>query len=270
LKRKITYGILTVLLLAGIYLGLRFAFGFFTPFNCWTAQQDIKNGKIKIAEVGEMPLNFEQKQKLANAYGFDFYLFGCNVTKDVINGTKYYNEVMIDHLEEKHGKGWWTTFQSKLDSIDDAADDLQNPVARRLSFRNIEEVTADTSVGVWVKKQDSSFSLALHFQDKDTLSVSYSPECWLMFPYQLDGNKIVVYWDNNIDTKYDFDLVRAVSKTDKQYIGKPFMVLALENDTTLSATYPLQELVRKINRASKVRTFFPDRFQVVQEGEMYD
>jgi hypothetical protein len=120
LKRKITYGLLTIVLLVGLYFGLRFAFGLFTPFNFWTAGQDIKNGKIQIAEIGEIPLNFDQKQKLANSYGFDSYLFGCNVTTDVINGTDYYNRKMVDHLEGKYGKGWWTKFQTQLDSIDNA------------------------------------------------------------------------------------------------------------------------------------------------------
>lgn len=92
---------MTIVLIVGLYLGLRFAFGLFTPFNFWTAGQDIKNGKIQIAEIGEMPLNFEQKQKLANSYGFDFYLFGCNVTTDVINGTEYYNRKMVEHLIEQ-------------------------------------------------------------------------------------------------------------------------------------------------------------------------
>lgn len=111
---------MTIVLLGGLYFGLRFAFGLFTPFNFWTAGQDIKNGKIQIAEIGEMPLNFEQKQLLANYYGFDFYLFGCNVTTDIIKGTEYYNKKMVDHLESKYGKGWWTKFQTQLDSIDNA------------------------------------------------------------------------------------------------------------------------------------------------------
>jgi hypothetical protein len=118
LKRKITYGLLKIALLGGLYFGLRFAFGLFTPFNFWTAGQDIKNGKIQITEICEMPLNFEQKQNLAKSYGFEFYLFGCNVTTDIINGTEYYNKKMVDHLERKYGAGWWTRFQSQLDSID--------------------------------------------------------------------------------------------------------------------------------------------------------
>lgn len=270
MKRKITYGLLTILLIGGLYFGLRFAFGLFTPFNFWTAGQDIKNGKIQIAEIGEMPLNFDQKQKLANSYGFKFYLFGCNVSTDIINGTEYYNNSMVDHLESKFGAGWWTNFQTQLDSIDNAKADLNEQITKKLSFKHISEIVADSSYGVWVEKQGSNFSLALHFQYKDTLAVSYSPECWLMFPYKLDDNKIIVYWDNNIDTKYDFDLVKAVNKIDKKHIGRPFMVLELVNDTTFNATYILKDLIRKINSSSKERTFFPDRFNVVQDGEMYD
>lgn len=141
---------------------------------------------------------------------------------------------------------------------------------RRIAFNTIAEITADTSSSIWVKKQDNTFSLALHFQYKDTLAVSYSPECWLTFPYKLEQDKIVVYWDNNIDTKYDFDIVKAINKSNKKYIGKPFMTLELVNDTICNATYLLEELVRDINSASKKRTFFPDKFTVIQDGEMYD
>jgi hypothetical protein len=117
LKSKITYGLLTTLSLGGLYLGLRFAFGLFTPFNSWTAHQDIKNGKIRIIELGELPLNHRQRIELANSFGFDIYYYGCNLTRDIINGTAYYNQTIIEHLEKKHGSSWWTNFQMQLDSI---------------------------------------------------------------------------------------------------------------------------------------------------------
>ncbi|MGX7668734.1 FEKKY domain-containing protein [Flavobacterium pedocola] len=121
MKRKTTYTFLTILIIAGIYLGLRFVFGFFTPFNSWTAQQDIDNGKIQIVELGELPLNAAQKHNLANRYGFKLYYYGCNVSTDIQNGTDYYNKKMIGHLEHKYGIGWWTKFQHQLDSIDKTA-----------------------------------------------------------------------------------------------------------------------------------------------------
>ena len=97
--------------------------------------------------------------------------------------------------------------------------DPQEPEKKRLSFKDVAEIVADSSYSTWVESQDSSASLALHFQDKDALGVSYSPECWLTYPYKLDGHKIVVYWDNNIDTKYDFDIVKAVNYLYPKGIG---------------------------------------------------
>lgn len=122
MRKKITYGLLTILLFGGLYLGLRFAFGLFTPLNSWTAQarQDIKNGKIQIVVLGEILPTDELRQSFAKAHGFDFYYFGDNLSIDIINGTNYYNQTMIEYLETKYGSGWWTKFQNQLDSIDKA------------------------------------------------------------------------------------------------------------------------------------------------------
>jgi hypothetical protein len=151
--------------------------------------------------------------------------------------------------------------------LDKTNSDVVENVTKRVSFNDISEIIAESSSSIWVEKQDSIFSLALHFQYKDTLAVSYSPECWLMFPYKLDGKKIIVYWDENVDTKYDFDIVKVMKKVDKKYLGKAFMTLELVNDTTLRSTYLLEDLVRKINASSKERTFFPAKFNLVQDGE---
>jgi hypothetical protein len=126
LNRKITYGLLTFLLFGGLYFGLRFAFGIFTPFNYLTARHDIESGRIQIVEIGEMPLNFKEKQKLANSYGFKFYLFGCDLKTDIINGTEFYNKKMIEHLKTKFGNKRWTEFQIKLNNIDNEKPNLQN------------------------------------------------------------------------------------------------------------------------------------------------
>ena len=168
-----------------------------------------------------------------------------------------------------------TNLNNKTDSTtienlaNETATGRQATDTKRLSFNNVTEIVADGSYSTWVHLQDSSASLALHFQYKDTLAVSYSPECWLMYPYKLDENKIVVYWDNNIDAKYDFDLVKAINKTDKKYIGQPFMILELENDTTFKATYPIKEIIRKLNSSSKERVFFPNKYEIAQGGFLW-
>ncbi len=154
--------------------------------------------------------------------------------------------------------------------IDDASrkpdDDLPT---KRLSFKNAAEILADNSYSTWAEVKDGSASLALHFDYDGAVLASYSPECYLMFPCKLEGNKIVVYWDVDIDTKYDFDIVKAVNQIDKKYIEQPFMTLELANDTTFKAVYLLPGLVEKINNSSTEkprRTFFPDKYVIVQNA----
>jgi hypothetical protein len=195
LKRKITYGLLTILLFGGLYFGLRFAFGLFTPFNLWTAGQDIKNGKIQIAEIGEMPLNFEQKQKLANSYGFDFYLFGCNVTTDIINGTEYYNKKMVDHLESKYGLGWWTKFQSQLDSID-------NVKTQQIT---IDDIKGEWYLNKWTMYHTLSFSDTTIFVDNHIDSVFYSN-------YSLHNDTLILQ-DNDLKIKYKNRIIAITKDT---------------------------------------------------------
>lgn len=120
-----------ILLSGGVYFGLRFTFGVFTPYNFWTAQQNIKNGKI---QIGEMPLNFDQKQKLANSY-----------------------------LERKVGAGWWTKFQNQLNSIDKEIPKTQKPTTTKLPYKNVSDIIADSNYSTWVDLKDNNASLALHF-----------------------------------------------------------------------------------------------------------
>ena len=163
-----------------------------------------------------------------------------------------------------------TTNENQADTLT-KNETLNNQVqaSKRLTFRNVDEIIAYAKSSAWAEfKEDSSTSLVLHFDldYKDTLAVSYSPECWLMFPYKIENEKFIVYWDVLVDTKYDFDIVKAINKIDNKFTGKPFIILELINDTTLKATYPIPELIREINSSSKVRTFFPEKFVFAQNG----
>jgi len=136
----------------------------------------------------------------------------------------------------------------------------------RSKFKNVAEIIdSDESQWLNINSQDSSCSLGFVFnlvENKDTLflAAEYSPECWLSFPCKISSNEITVYWDKIIDTKYDFDIVKAINEVSNEYNGKPFMILKLINDTTLEATYSIPELTKKINSSSiQKRTFFPNK-----------
>jgi hypothetical protein len=128
--------------------------------------------------------------------------------------------------------------------------------------RNISEVVQDKDSLWWTNLTDSSLSGTLHFDMYrwDSLGVEYSPECWLIFPLDTLGNKITVHWTKCIDTKYDFEIVKAVNRISKKYNGQPFMILELVDGSTLKASYPYPEIVQTLNEADKERTLFPDKF----------
>ena len=102
--------------MVGIYFGLRINFGFFTPYNSFKAKQDIENGQIQIISIG-LPYMPEIEQKVANKYGFQYKYLGCNVTTELVNGTKYYNNVIESHLEKKYGINFWKKFNSEVDTL---------------------------------------------------------------------------------------------------------------------------------------------------------
>lgn len=172
----------------------------------------------------------------------------------------------------KHKTSEHTEAQDRLTQaeIDTSVTYNKKTTNDRVSFKNVQAVVQNEGHNAWVNSKDSSASLALHFNllYKDTLCVAYSPECWLMYPYEVRSGMIIVYWDDFIDSKYEFDIVKAVNGVNKKYRGQPFMILGLLNDTTLKASYPIPALIEQINGASNKRTFFPDKFIVKQEFYM--
>jgi len=115
LKKKITYGLLTIVLVGLSYFGLRLLFGIFTPYNFWTAKQDIANGRVQIIAVG-LPYYPQVEKRLAQNFGFNFKYVGCNATKELLNGTKYYNKQVEHYLTKKYGENFWKTFKIQVDS----------------------------------------------------------------------------------------------------------------------------------------------------------
>lgn len=83
------------------YFILRLNYVIFTPYNYFTAKYDISNGKYQILVLG-MNLDVDRylvEKKFANKYKFKFKYFGCNVTTELVNGSKYYNKVVKNHLK---------------------------------------------------------------------------------------------------------------------------------------------------------------------------
>ena len=96
-------------------------YGLNEEYNYFSANRDIKNGKIQILETGlmlpEPNVDWDKKQeaekKLEMQFGYKSVYLGCIVT----NGIDIYNSVMENYLEKVNGKNWRTKQRSVLDSI---------------------------------------------------------------------------------------------------------------------------------------------------------
>ncbi len=158
--------------------------------------------------------------------------------------------------------------ENTYDSLIDDKTDHPIKVEGRFSFKSVNEIIGGPQSS-WINMTGRGPSLALHFMYKDTLAICYSPECWLMYPCKREENRIVVLWDDMIDTKYPFDIVKAAGKISKSYIGKPFIILELTNDTTLHANYPIRSLIKELNNSNKERIFFPANYHLAKEGDFF-
>ena len=165
-----------------------------------------------------------------------------------------------ENHKKKTGSRSLSTIENN-DSIDFSSS-ISLPIDETSSreFKNVLEVVTDSSYNRWVNKEEGIASLSLYFMDSGFVSIAYSPECWLMYPYQIIEDEIIVYWNPSIDIKYEYEIVKVASEISKEYKDKPFMKLILVDGTTLKADYLMKEIISKINAIEEERILFADHF----------
>src|SRR5882724_4307402 len=78
-------------------------------------------------------------------------------------------------------------------------------------FSTVEQVVSDTSeIPTHWGNFTGDFSSVLHFDKKDTVSVEYYGQCWYNYPFKIENNKIVVYWDDNSDCLVDMHFKKEI------------------------------------------------------------
>lgn len=119
MKRKILYGLLTVVLVNGLYVLLHFRFGMF--LNCpggFDAEADIKKGDIHLICFGLPDFKrWDEMQAIAKTYGFEYQNRGCLVSDDEDKCADEYNNKIIDYLTKRNGKDWFKRFEKSVDSL---------------------------------------------------------------------------------------------------------------------------------------------------------
>lgn len=73
----------------------------------------------------------------------------------------------------------------------------------------------------------------LHFTNNDTLYFEFNGQCEYSFPFKMQYDSIVVYWDLQENCTHDIGIKKTFGLRDRPMKGKPFMTLRLINDTTL-------------------------------------
>lgn len=111
MKRKyiISAFVLSILLFIGYY-----CFGWFMPYNWFTAKWDLAKGEIKWVEYGELDPYYKEKGSVGERFGFYIENVGCIVSVPLVNGIASYNHVVEQYLNEKVGTHWKHEFDSLL------------------------------------------------------------------------------------------------------------------------------------------------------------
>jgi hypothetical protein len=92
-----------------------FELGLTDQFNYFTAQQDIKDGKVQIISIGlPIPTGYEAEEvAIERDFGYKT-LWGCIYSS---KGYYWYNAGMYKYLDKKNGHGWQDRLRQRLDSL---------------------------------------------------------------------------------------------------------------------------------------------------------
>lgn len=98
-------------------------------YNYLTAKLDIKNGNVRIINIGYRIPSSKDKEIVfvAAKYGFKNIHIGYDTTKDKMNGIKNYNEIAEVYLTLRNGNNWRTNYQKEVDSLYKVAVTQNNP-----------------------------------------------------------------------------------------------------------------------------------------------
>jgi hypothetical protein len=92
-------------------------FGFFTPYNSFTAKRDIKNGIYRIIDTVMTPA-CNEKKIIAEWLGFQYVKStDSNISISGMNGIRSYNNLMAPELSKRLGDGWIKTWDRRTDSL---------------------------------------------------------------------------------------------------------------------------------------------------------
>jgi hypothetical protein len=108
-----------VLIVIIILVGLSFSLGFFSPYNCFTAKQELKNNHFKKICINDEGIRYMIEKEIGDKYGIEVVDISNQYRAKPINylGIKIYNKVMIDGYVKYNGEKTYKKYKCELDSL---------------------------------------------------------------------------------------------------------------------------------------------------------
>lgn len=127
-------------------------------------------------------------------------------------------------------------------------------------FCSIEEVIHGHQAK-WLFNNKGVSSAIFTFPKDSTplLTIHFSPQCKISYPYQIEKDRILVKWINQPITDSIHEIMSLIKRYNSHYHNKNFMRISLLNDTTLRIKYTHENLRNTLNAGSNERILFPDR-----------
>lgn len=134
-------------------------------------------------------------------------------------------------------------------------------------FLSIEEVIKEKNSD-WAFSNCGVSSSILHFNLKtfNKLTIEFSHDCKAIFPMSSYNNVIDVYWQPQLISSKEYDIVKMIENHKKHPSKTPFMRFRLKNDSTISVKYYNRDFQNRLNSVDKQRILFPDNFHYLDSN----
>lgn len=122
-KRLLTGSIVVLLIISTVYFVWQ-TYDLSTDYNYATAKLDIKNGNVKVINIGAHKISSKEKdlEMLSARYGFKNIYIEKFTAQQTEKGIQDYNELIETYLVLRNGADWKKNYEREADSLQRAAE----------------------------------------------------------------------------------------------------------------------------------------------------
>lgn len=119
MTKKLLIALLILAATIAVVIIIRHNYELSSNYNYITAKLDIKNGDVKLVNVGdtEQVTRAIEINIIAARYGFQNVYLSTDSAKNEMKGIKNYNELIEAFLNLRNGNQWKESYQKEVDSL---------------------------------------------------------------------------------------------------------------------------------------------------------